>query len=410
MARRGFFAELQHQRAVAEREQQRAQLRAVKELQRQQRLAEQYRGRAQREAARADAAAQREAKKAYEESRQAETDTMNAAIELKLAEIDDILAATLQVDDYVDLEALRATIIHPEFDSPNLRVAAAPAPIPAPGPEPVYVAPEASGGVFGKRRDERQAALARDRFNRAHAEWRMEVQAFTRRQQEIAEHARSEQQRIESLAADRARYEADCRSRESEVASHNRDLDSLISGLRAGTTDAVEEYFSIVLRNSVYPEGIELGLEYDVDPTTREMTMYVDLPTPDELPSEKGFRWVKAKDEITPVAQTQKEQRDRYTRVVASIVLRTLHEIWESDRAGHVDTIALSAGVARPDPATGHDTRTMLVQLAVARLDFEHINLARVEPLEALQHLGAVVSKAPWALTPIPDASGVRHR
>jgi len=395
---------------VAERERQRAQVRAVKELERLRREAEQARARAAREASRADAAAQREAKKAYEESRQAEADAMDAAIQLKIAEIDDILAATLEVDDFVDLEALRATAQHPAFESPHLSTLPMPAPLPLPGPEPVYVAPAPSGGVFGKRRDEKQATLAQAHFNQAHSQWRDHAAAFTRRQQEIAEHAHAEQQRAASLAADRARYEAECRTRDGDVASHNRDLDSLISRFRAGTTDAVEEYFSIVLRNSVYPEGIELGLEYDVDTKTREMTLYVELPTPDELPTEKGYKWVRAKDEIAPVAQTQKEQRDRYARLVGNIVLRTLHEIWESDRAGHIDTIALSAGIAHPDPATGHDTRTLLVQVAVARRDFEHLNLARVEPLDALQHLGAVVSKNSWALIAIPDASGVRHR
>ncbi|MGH3374983.1 MAG: hypothetical protein ACRDP6_09610, partial [Actinoallomurus sp.] len=94
--------------------------------------------------------------------------------------------------------------------------------------------------------------------------------------------------------------------------------------------------------------------------------------------------------------------------LVHSIVLRTLHEVWESDRLGHVDTIALTAGVEHVDPATGRPTVTRLLALAAHRDVFESIDLAHVTPVETLKHLKAVVSKNPHALAPIDLPDGVR--
>jgi restriction system protein len=122
----------------------------------------------------------------------------------------------------------------------------------------------------------------------------------------------------------------------------------------------------------------------------------------------RQYKYVRAKDEITTTEQTQKEQRERYTGLVSSMTLRTLHEVWEADRGGKVDSISLVGWVSHIDPATGKDTMTPLVAVAVDRRTFADIDLCRVAPAETLRHLGAVVSKNPHALTPIKLAPGVR--
>ena len=90
------------------------------------------------------------------------------------------------------------------------------------------------------------------------------------------------------------------------------------------------------------------------------------------------------------------------------MTLRTLHEVWESDRRGKVDSISLIGSVSHVDPATGKDTATPLVAVAVDRATFLEIDLRRVAPAETMRHLGAVVSKNPHALTLIKLAAGVR--
>ena len=416
--RRGFFAELQHQAAVAERDRQRANAAAVREMQKQQREAEQAQAKAQRArvaASRANdkerAAAEREAKKLHAEAQVAQVEALNAALESTLADVDSVLEWTLGVDDHVDLEELRRVAEHPEFKSKHLAPLAPPAPVYAP-PEPTFVEPAAPTGVgamFGKKKHAQAVELARQEFTRVHAMWQAEAAAVPMRQLEQAtKHQAAEAERQAKLAADEAAYAAQSQERQSKVDTENAQLDAIIAALAVGEKAAVEEYFSIVFGNSVYPDPVNLDIEHSYNPVEKELEVAVGLPEPEDIPTARAYKYTKARDEISETAQTAKEQRDRYAALVHAVVLRTLHEVWESDRLGHVDTIALTAGVEHIDPATGRPTTTPLVAVAAHRGDFESIDLAHVTPVETLKHLKAVVSKNPHALTPIDLPDGVR--
>ena len=77
----------------------------------------------------------------------AEVERLNLKLELVYEESDSLLAATLGIDDYVDLEALRVVAEHPAFDRTDLQI-----PSPSPEtvsnpPEPVFAPPRAPTGL-----------------------------------------------------------------------------------------------------------------------------------------------------------------------------------------------------------------------------------------------------------------------
>jgi restriction system protein len=416
--RRGFFAEMAHQAAVAEKNRQRAQAVAVRaqaqrqrEAERAQRQYEQALRAAERADSRAAAQLQREMKQAHIAAQEAEVERLNGELALQLSDIDNVLAATLEVDDHVDLETLRRVAEHPPSTSQHSTPIPAPAPIAVPA-EPVFVAPEPPRGmsaVFGKKKHAEAVAAAQAAHAEAHAAWQQAAAAVPMQQlKQLSEHQQAEQAREVRLSADRARYDTECAARQVEVDESNAALDQLISGLQAGTPEAVEEYLGIVFGNSVYPAEWPWPPAHRHDADTGELTVDLRFPAPDDLPSTRAYKYVRASDEITTTAQTQKEQKDRYAALVANMTLRTLHEVWEADRGGKVTSISLTGSVAHVDPATGKDTATPLIAVAVDRATFEDIDLSRVAPAETLRHLGAVVSKNPWALMPITMSAGVR--
>lgn len=418
--RRGFFAELQHQAAVAERDRQRAQAAAVRQAQTQQREADRARAAAERAAAaaeRADSyarvAALQEAERLHTAAQFAEVEALNARLESEIADIDSVLTWTLGVDDHVDLNELRQVVEHPAFRSPHQQPLPVPLPLAVPT-EPVFVEPAAPtglGAVFSKKKHAAAVASARAEFDGHHAQWRAEAAAVPMRQHEqMTRYQAAETQRQAKLAADRARYDAACRARQQQVDAHNVQVDALIGKLEARDQATVEEYFGIVFGNSVYPDSLssEVSVEHRYDDGERELELTVALPSPTAVPTVRSYRYVKAKDDIVETSRPVKEQKERYNNLVFSIVLRVLHEMWESDRLGHVDMVALTAGVDHLDPATGRMKRTPLVALAVTRQAFEALDLAYITPVETLRHLGAVVSKNPHALVAIDLAHGVR--
>ena len=230
----------------------------------------------------------------------------------------------------------------------------------------------------------------------------------SRQEEQDREYEAAENLRLQQLEAAKAAYGAECRQREAEVAESNRALDQLIANLGYGVEDAVQEYVSIVLGNSVYPDSFPVVHEFGFDSAHGELTLKVAVPGPAAMPSIRQFKYVKARDEIAETPLTQKDQRERYANAVAQVAIRTLHEIFEADRAGRIQTISLTVATQAIDPGTGHMTDIPFIAVASDRATFEHLDLSNVVPSATLAHLNAAVSKNPFGLVAIDLSKGVR--
>jgi restriction system protein len=422
MAKRGFFAELQHQNQLAQKRQQQAANAAAREHAAAVRRAAQAQSQAERARAQQSKAAVADQKRAAQEAQrlhveamQAETASMNAALASELEAIDSLLETALENEVFVDLETLRTVAKLPPFWRPELeQPLAPPAPILAP-PEPQYVelaAPKGLGGAFGgKKRHVEAVAAAQAEHAANHQRWQEAAGKVPGMQlQQMQAHQQAEHQRLDQLAEARQTYETECAQREQEAAAANAELDQLIADLELHVDSAVQEYVSIVLSNSVYPDTFSVDHDFEFDSTLRELTLKVTIPGPSSVPDVKEYKYNKAKDEIVSTTLTQKQQKDRYAAVVHAVALRTMHEIFEADRDRHINTIALAIGTEDIDPATGQMNRTALVAVAADRDSFTSYDLSNVVPAATLQHLNALVSKNPHGLVGIDETRGVRGK
>ncbi|MFF2082410.1 hypothetical protein ACFVVM_01480 [Nocardia sp. NPDC058176] len=417
--RRGFFAELQHQHRQAQQrqaQQQRAAIRAhdaaVREAQRYAREQQRATAAFQRASAADRATAERAAKAAHIAAREAEVVEKNARLNATYEEIDNLLAATLEVDDWVDLEALRESPGEIAFDGHELLT---PSPTPryhALPERPIFVAPAPPTGISGALGGNRKHAAQMEAAHREYAELTQRWQHSLGRIFELNAQIRTrwreaESARLAALADARRQHEHSVTQRHREIAESNARLDDLISGLRQRRPAAMDEYVGIVLANSVYPEAFEVSHEHSFDAGDRELRITVLAPHPDTFPTTKTYRYNKANDEITESPLPATERKRRYASAVARLALRTAHEVFEADREEIIDSIALTVAVDAIDSATGHDTRVDLVRLATDRADFLPIDLSRVEPADTLAHLAGAVSKNPYGLVPLAN-HGVR--
>lgn len=419
MARRGFFAELQYQSRVAAQARERAEREAVRDYLAAIRHTEQAKKAAARAQTQLDKATDAERKRLEKEAREAHIAAMEAEVleqngRLKQVyeEIDSLLASTLKVDDHVDLRSLRVVVRHPAFDPTGLDV---PIPPPKPIPDPVEpvltlpAPPTGLAGMFGKKKHAEAVASAQQAHEAALIEWRgacREVQA--RRQAAEESRAREEARCLDALKSLRERYAEECAARESEAAEHNRKLVELIANLGYGTVAAVQEYVSIVLSNSAYPDHFQVAHEFEFDPSTAELRLRVLVPGPSGIPEIKSYKYTKASNEIVSTPLSQKECRDRYASAIHQVALRSFHEVFESDRRGLIKTISLEVGTNAIDPATGQPTYVPFVIAAAEREAFLAFELSAVVPALTLGRLGAAVSKNPYGLA-AAERKGVRR-
>jgi len=413
MARRGFFAEMQHQSQVAARQaaqHQRAVAAAHRRAEQARNAAERARLASQRASEADRKRLEREAATAHVAAMQAEVEDQNAQLALVYEELDGLLDATLHVDDFVDLESLKITAAHPPFDRVDLKVPTAPPAVIPDLDEPQRWIVSPAKGLFGRqKRTEEAQAQAEAEFLKMHETWWHANQALpAQRAKAVQEHSTRETARLEALALEESRYATECEKREQKAAEHNKQVDELIANLGYGVAEAVADYVGIVLANSVYPEHFDVRHDAEFVPTGAELRVRVTLPDPSKIPTIKSFKYVKATDQISSTEQSQRDTKVRYANIVDQVALRTMHEIFEADRRSLIQAISLEVGSETNDPATGKLGFIQFVALAASRQKFADIELSGIVPAATLAHLGASVSKNPYDLVPV-NGTGVRR-
>ncbi|GGR74403.1 restriction system protein [Nocardioides luteus] len=423
MAKRGFFAEINYQAQQAEkrRRQQEAQAvrahnAAVRDHERAVKAAERARAAAARASEAQRKEAEKEATRLYLEARTAEVEALNKELKSSYDDIDSLLSWTLGIDDYVDLESLKAIAEHPPFDPGRLGTPTPSVPdLVYPPPPPPYVepaTPKGLAGAFGGKRKHAEAlAAAQAAHQQAVAVWHEQcAKSYEEHAAALAKREQAEAERLARLAEAEAAYRGECVQREADVAAKNEELTKFINDLAFDVEYAVRDYVGIVLANSVYPDAFPVDHDYSFDLPTRELTLKVDIPEPSAVPTVKEYKYIKAKDEIATTQLAAKAQKDRYTAAVHQVALRTMHEVFEADRVGKIRSVALTVGTNTIAPATGQPKYVPLVIVAADRDTFNSFDLAKVVPKATLDHLGAAVSKSPFDLAPADTSRGVRQR
>lgn len=371
--RRGLVASIARMQREAER------ARAVRERDAARRARDAQRSQAAR--ARERVADQKERARLYAVARAEEVAGDNADLEAEVAALEGVLASTLDVDDFLDLETLKQPLVLPQFD-PSVAGAVRPAPRLE---EFLPDAPSGLGRAFGgAARHQERVQQAQAAFERAAAAHQVQLQAHGR-----------------EFEAARRRHDAEVARLADEQREQIEQVTALQRGLAAGLPDAVVGYLDLVLEAAAYPDGFPHAWRLAYTPETRQLVVEYELPAREVVPAAKAYRYVKSSDTVTPIARSQAQIRALYSSVVAQTALRVVHEVLESDRAGRVASVVLNGHVTATDPGTGRSVRPCLVALGTTRSRFMELDLRLVDPAACLRHLEARVSRDPAALVPV---------
>ena len=391
MARKkSLWSELQRelerrQRAAQARERQERQM--IRQLTRDQ-------GQADRRAARADATERKRQEQLAHEAGAAAAAAMKAQLDSRLAELRTILTLALSTPPRLPFAMLKRTVQAPPFDPGDL---GKPAPAPvwddfAP-PQPGML----SGLVGGKARHARAVEDARQAHQRA-----------------VAEHERSEDKRLRQLRAARQAHDEKVKTLDGEVREHNAAVDELERDFRDGVPDAVEEYFIELLALSQYPSGLPHHYQVAYRQEPRELVVEYQLPPVEVIPTERDFRYVKARREIDELPRSAKEIKDLYASVIHQVALRTMWECFAVlEGYDIVDAVVFNGIVPATNRATGQPEELHLISAPASRDAFAGLVLDQLDPASCLKHLKAIVSPHPYdleAVEPVIEFAQAKYR
>jgi restriction system protein len=302
---------------------------------------------------------------------QQEAQEKTAAIEQQVKALDEILSSILRLPPW-SFERLVASPREPRFEPGPLGLA-----LPAPAWEDFAPAarPRGLARLLGRARYKGQLAQAQARFAAAQSE-----------------HQRAEAERQRALAAAKARHDREITQERARAVKRNAYVARRRSAFAAGDPESVEWFVGGVLHASRYPDGFPREHKVAYRPGAREVAVEFELPPQDVVPPVRGYRYLMSREAVEPLPRPAGEVRQRYERLVSSVALRTMHEIFAATPPGVVAAVAFEGHVTTVDPATGKPARRHLLSVSATRDAFGELVLAAVDPVACLTHLNAVMS------------------
>jgi restriction system protein len=254
-----------------------------------------------------------------------------------------------------------------------------------------------SGLVGGKARHARAVEDARQEHQRA-----------------VAEHRQREATRVGQLRAAREEHAGKVKALEAEVREHNAAVDELERDFRSGVPDAVEEYFTELLALSQYPSGFPHHYQVAYRQEPSELVVEYQLPPVEVIPTERDFRYVKARREIDELPRPAKEIKDLYASVIHQVALRTMWECFAVPEGRDiVDAVVFNGIVPATNRATGQPEELHLISAPASRDTFAGLVLDQLDPASCLKHLKAIVSPHPYdleAVEPVIEFQQAKYR
>jgi len=311
----------------------------------------------------------------YLESQQRAAEAKSAAVDQQVRTLDEVLIGILPRAP-LTFDGLRVVPEIPDFDPGPLGTAHA-----TPDwNEYAPIEPGALGRLFGgTTRHQRQTAEARARFEAA-----------------MADYQHREDQRQLALAAAKAEHEHKVTDARVSAEEQNAVVEGRREAFAAGDPEAVEWFVDRVLEGSRYPASFPRQYQVAYRPENRDVVVEFEFPPQQVVPTARGYRYVKARDVIEPLSRPANEIKQRYSRLIACIALRVLHEIFAATPADVIEAVVFNGRVSTTDRATGKPARPHLLSVSAERAVFQDLVLAAVEPAACLKRLNALVSPNPF--------------
>ncbi|WP_152391924.1 restriction endonuclease [Paenibacillus guangzhouensis] len=401
---RGFVSTLNKiakEAAKAQRAAERSRNAAIREQERNLRLHRQYERQLERDNERALKQAirdqkiyEKEQKAAYIESRKEETNDFNEEVAYRFNEFKTIISETLRVDDNISFDSLYKREEFPPFVVPSLK------PLPD-NPVPVRetffagVSEEASFMEkvigLGKKARLKSIQVAEEAFNNAmhhHQSIILQIEEI-KKENEI------------ELNTAKKTYEEEKRKFYDEIEVHNISIDEFKSAYFNGDKEAVEAYCNMVLERSSYSDIFPQVFNLFYIHESKELLVEYELPNVTVVPEYKEYKYTQSRDEIKGIAFKAKDITEIYSSLVASIALRTLHELFEADQSSNLNSVVFNGVVSTVDLGTGLDIRPCLLTIQTQKEEFMKFDLSRVDVLACVKGLKAQLSPTITELTPV---------
>ncbi|NLM46059.1 MAG: restriction endonuclease, partial [Firmicutes bacterium] len=316
-----------------------------------------------------------------------------------LAELENILIYTLDVDDAINEDML---LNKDTFKEPRPKEPTKPEPFSYP-PMPDKNSPEYTPKLsllskIIKPLAERQIKECELRYSKDMSAWEQQKQKIDEQNAELEKLYQKELKEWENKVQEWEQRKSEFFEKQRLF---NENIHAFLARYREGDVPSIMEYCSLVLKNSVLPSCIKKNFEIEYIPETKILIVEYMLPTPDDLPKIKEVKYIQSKNELKEIYYTDSFLERLYDSTIYRLLLRIIHELFEADTASVIDAISVNGWVDYINKATGKNELSCIASIQVKKEEFKEIDLRNVDPKACFKSLKGVGSSKLAGITPI---------
>ena len=147
-----------------------------------------------------------------------------------------------------------------------------------------------------------------------------------------------------------------------EQDEYNKKIDEMKEAYFNLNEDSVVEYCEMVLENSVYPESFPKSFELEYSSETKILIVEYQLPSIECFPTLKEVKYLTSKKELKETHLTENQVTKMFDGAMYKIALRTMHELFEADRAKAIEAVSFNGWVNAINKATGKEENNCILK------------------------------------------------
>lgn len=165
--------------------------------------------------------------------------------------------------------------------------------------------------------------------------------------------------------------------------------------------NSVVEYCEMVLNNSEYPESFPKDFDIEYNPESKLLVVEYTLPNPDQFPKISEVKYVISKKEIQEKLLSDTQFSKMFENAIYEISLRTIHELFEADKANALEFIVFNGWVNMINKANGRNENNCILSLQTNKSDFQEIDLSNIDAKACFKSLKGVSGNKLMNIVPV---------
>jgi restriction system protein len=346
----------------------------------------------------------------------------------KQKQIDNLLIYALDIDDTLNWDSLKDT---KEFKVPNpkyiferrLSIIAPPAPptfreLPKEPDLGLYKPQLSLVDKIFKSLKEGKIKQAETLYQEAINAWKKSVdetnsfnsnlkEQHEQKLKEFEEQKQTVNKRFDTLEKD---WEREKESYNNNQKEYNDKIEKLKENYFHKNAEAVIQYCEMVLNNSQYPETFPKDFDLDYNSDSKLLIVEYVLPAPDDLPTLTDVKYIATKKELKESFLSETQLSKNYDSAIYKVTLRTLHELFEADKAEALEAIIFNGWVNAINKATGKKVNNCIVTIQVKKTEFNEIELSKVDPKMCFKNLKGIGSSKLSSITAVQPIAQINKK